>query len=230
MSRAEQNSGTVAVREAHRFDEAALERWMAANVSGYGGPLTVEQFKGGQSNPTYRLSTPGRRYVLRRKPPGKLLPGAHAVDREYRVIAALHAQGFPVAEPFGLCTDEAVIGTPFYVMDMVEGRIFWDASLPEVPTGERARYFDAMNATIAALHAIDPEAAGLGEVRPSARAALSAFTSIPFAVIVYMIVTRSPTLRPSAFASASRAISHRSLPFCTAIIFSLISSTGPVTW
>jgi aminoglycoside phosphotransferase (APT) family kinase protein len=163
MSRAEQNSGTSPVREAHRFDEAALDRWLAANVPGYQGPLTVEQFKGGQSNPTYRLTTPGRRYVLRRKPPGKLLPGAHAVDREYRVIAALHAQGFPVAEPFGLCDEEAVIGTPFYVMDMVEGRIFWDASFPEVPTGERARYFDAMNATVAALHAIDPDAAGLGD-------------------------------------------------------------------
>lgn len=163
MSRAEQNTGTVAVREAHRFDETALDRWMAEHVRGYAGPLTVEQFKGGQSNPTYRLTTPGRRYVLRRKPPGKLLPGAHAVDREYRVIAALFAQGFPVAEPFGLCTDEAVIGTPFYVMDMVEGRIFWEASLPEVPTAERARYLDAMNATIAALHAIDPDAAGLGD-------------------------------------------------------------------
>jgi aminoglycoside phosphotransferase (APT) family kinase protein len=109
------------------------------------------------------LVTPGRRYVLRRKPPGKLLPGAHAVDREYRVIAALGRQGFPVAEALGLCEDESVIGTAFYVMEMVEGRIFWEPDFPEVPHEERPAYFDAMNATIAQLHLIDPEAAGLGD-------------------------------------------------------------------
>lgn len=136
---------------------------MAREVPGFEGPLSVVQFKGGQSNPTYRLDTPGRSYVLRRKPPGKLLPGAHAVDREYRVIAALDAQGFPVAKPFGLCTDTDVVGTEFYVMEMVEGRIFWEAALPEVPREDRAAYFDAMNATIAQLHGIDPEAAGLGD-------------------------------------------------------------------
>ena len=163
MSRAEQNSGTIAVREAHRFSEAELERWLERNVASYAGPLRVEQFKGGQSNPTYRLATPTRAYVLRRKPPGELLPGAHAVDREYRVISALHAQGFPVAEPLGLCEDESVIGTPFYVMALVEGRIFWEAHFPEIAREERAAYFDAMNATIAALHGIDPEAAGLGD-------------------------------------------------------------------
>jgi aminoglycoside phosphotransferase (APT) family kinase protein len=163
MSRAEQNSGTIQVRDAHRFDQARLEQWLEANVAGLAGPLRVEQFKGGQSNPTYKLGTPGRSYVLRRKPPGKLLPGAHAVDREYRVISALHRQGFPVAEPLGLCTDEAVIGTAFYVMDLVEGRIFWEAHLPEVADAERARYFDAMNGTIAALHGIDPDGAGLGD-------------------------------------------------------------------
>jgi len=102
-------------------------------------------------------------YVLRRKPPGKLLPGAHAVDREYRVITALGAQGFPVARSYGLCLDEEVIGTPFYVMEMVEGRIFWDPAFLDVPREERAAYFDAMNATIAALHLIDPEAAGLAD-------------------------------------------------------------------
>jgi aminoglycoside phosphotransferase (APT) family kinase protein len=163
MDRAEQNSGTEAVREGHGFDMARLEAWMAREVEGYAGPLRVEQFKGGQSNPTYKLATPGRSYVLRRKPPGKLLPGAHAVDREYRVITALAAQGFPVARSFGLCLDEGVIGTPFYVMEMVEGRIFWDPAFGQVPRGERAAYFDAMNATLAALHLIDPEAAGLGD-------------------------------------------------------------------
>jgi len=136
---------------------------MRREVPGFAGPLTVEQFKGGQSNPTYKLATAGGDYVLRRKPPGRLLPGAHAVEREYRVLAALGAQGFPVPRVHGLCTDEAVIGTAFYVMDLVEGRIFWEADFPQVPREARPAYFDAMNATIAALHRIDPEAAGLGD-------------------------------------------------------------------
>jgi aminoglycoside phosphotransferase (APT) family kinase protein len=163
MSRSSDNQGTREVREAHRFDLGALEAWMEREVDGFAGPLSVEQFKGGQSNPTYKLVTPGRSYVLRRKPPGKLLPGAHAVDREYRVITALGEAGFPVARSYGLCEDESVIGTPFYVMEMVEGRIFWEPSFPEVSDAERPAYFDAMNATIAQLHALDPEAIGLGD-------------------------------------------------------------------
>lgn len=163
MSRSAENSGTIEVRNAHRFDEKRLERWMNAEVAEFEGPLSVVQFKGGQSNPTYRLDTPGRSYVLRRKPPGTLLPGAHAVDREYRVISALYAQGFPVARPFGLCTDSDVIGTEFYVMEMVDGRIFWEPAFPEVPLLERGACFDAMNATIAALHSLDPDAIGLGD-------------------------------------------------------------------
>jgi aminoglycoside phosphotransferase (APT) family kinase protein len=161
MDRSAQNSGTIEVRTAHRFDRSSLEHWMAQNVAGFVGPLEVEQFKGGQSNPTYKLVTPARSYVLRRKPPGKLLPGAHAVDREYRVISALRAQGFPVAEALALCEDEAVIGTAFYVMEMVGGRIFWEAAFPELSREERPLYFDAMNATLASLHRIDPAAAGL---------------------------------------------------------------------
>jgi len=157
------NTGTSAVREGYGFDEAALARWMAEHVEGYAGPLTVEQFRGGQSNPTYRLSTPTRAYVLRRKPPGELLPGAHAVDREARVQQALGAQGYPVAKIHGVCTDDAVIGTWFYVMDMVEGRIFWDATFPDVSRDERPAYFDAMNDVIARLHSFDPEAIGLGD-------------------------------------------------------------------
>ncbi|MDQ4087926.1 MAG: phosphotransferase family protein, partial [Pseudomonadota bacterium] len=163
MDRTTQNVGTTEVRSAHRFDIGVLEQWLTREVEGFAGPLRVEQFKGGQSNPTYKLITPGRNYVLRRKPPGPLLPGAHAVDREYRVITALGARGFPVARTYGLCLDDAVIGTAFYVMDMVDGRIFWDATFPAVPRADRPAYFDAMNATIAALHSIVPEAAGLAD-------------------------------------------------------------------
>ncbi|MBZ6379506.1 phosphotransferase family protein [Pacificimonas flava] len=158
-----QFAGTQEVREAHRFDEKRLANWMETNVEGYEGPLTVEQFKGGQSNPTYKLLTPKKNYVLRRKPPGKLLKSAHAVDREYKVITALHAQGFPVARTYGLCTDEEVIGTWFYIMDCVDGRIFWDTTFPEIDKEERGAYFDAMNATIAKLHSFDPDAICLGD-------------------------------------------------------------------
>jgi aminoglycoside phosphotransferase (APT) family kinase protein len=160
---AKANSGTTAVRAGYSFDETALDRWMQANVIDYSGPLAVEQFKGGQSNPTYKLVTPGKSYVLRRKPSGTLLPGAHAVDREALVQSRLGAAGFPVSRIHGLCTDETVIGTWFYVMDMVEGRIFWDATFPGISREERPRYFDAMNETIARLHAFDPAETGLGE-------------------------------------------------------------------
>ncbi|MCB2080168.1 MAG: phosphotransferase family protein, partial [Novosphingobium sp.] len=136
---------------------------MADHVEGFAGPLTVEQFKGGQSNPTYKLVAPDARYVLRRKPPGELVKGAHAVDREARVQMALGAHGFPVAKVRGLCTDDSVIGTWFYVMDMVEGRIFWDATFPGVSVEERPAYFDAMNATLAQLHSFDPDTIGLGD-------------------------------------------------------------------
>ena len=144
-------------------DESALAGWMQAHVAGYAGPLTIEQFKGGQSNPTYKVSTPQRTYVLRRKPPGQLLTGAHAVDREAKVLTALGQTGFPVPHVHGLCTDDAVIGTWFYVMDMVEGRIFWDATFPEVSRDRRPLYFDAMNATLARLHMIDFSAIGLSD-------------------------------------------------------------------
>jgi aminoglycoside phosphotransferase (APT) family kinase protein len=159
----DENSGTTAVREGFAFDEASLARWMEGNVPGFAGPLTVEQFKGGQSNPTYKLVTPGRSYVLRRKPPGQLLKGAHAVEREAKVLIGLEKASFPVAHVHALCTDESVIGTWFYIMDLVEGRIFWDATIPEVPAAERPAYFDAMNATMAALHKVDYEAVGLGD-------------------------------------------------------------------
>ncbi len=163
QEREQLNTGTKTVAESHRFDEARLARWMEANVAGYAGPLEVRQFKGGQSNPTYQLITPGKKYVLRRKPPGKLLPSAHAVDREYKVITALGTTGFPVAKTYGLCTDDAVIGTWFYIMDMVEGRILWDQTLPQYEPAERHAIFMDKIKTLADLHNTDYEAIGLGD-------------------------------------------------------------------
>ena len=137
--------------------------WMRENVEGYQGPLTVLQFKGGQSNPTYRLDTPGRSYVMRRRPFGKLLPSAHAVDREFRVIAALSKQGFPVAKAYALCTDDGVIGSAFYIMSMEEGRVLWDPTLPTQTPEDRYKIFTSKIETLAKLHLFDPQAIGLGD-------------------------------------------------------------------
>jgi len=156
-------SGTKDAAPALALDAARLECYLTQHVQGFTGPLSVQQFKGGQSNPTYMLETPKRRYVLRRKPPGKLLPSAHAVDREYRVTSALRAQGFPVAEPFAYCADESIAGTAFYIMDFVDGRVFWEPQMPVSNPAERAAIYDSMNATIARLHAFDPATTGLGD-------------------------------------------------------------------
>ena len=156
-------TGTKDVAAPLRFDAARLEAYLAARVQGFAGPLSVRQFKGGQSNPTYLLETPARRYVLRRKPPGKLLPSAHAVDREFRVISALHAQKFPVAAPVAYCDDAEIVGTAFYVMSYVEGRVFWEPEMPGSTAAERSAVYDAMNATIARLHSFEPAAIGLGD-------------------------------------------------------------------
>lgn len=145
------------VRENLRFDERQLDAWLRGAVAEYRGPLTVRQFDGGQSNPTYLLETPSRKYVLRRKPPGVLLKSAHAVDREFRVLTALTAHGFPVPEPLALCADESVIGTMFYVMRHVEGRIFWDCAMPDLTRQERAAIFDSVNETLAWLHRFEPD-------------------------------------------------------------------------
>ncbi|HEX8569630.1 MAG TPA: phosphotransferase family protein [Caulobacteraceae bacterium] len=156
-------TGTKPVEARHELDEARLLPWLREHVDGFEGPLEVRQFRGGQSNPTYELITPGGRYVLRRKPPGKLLPSAHAVDREFRVISALWPTGFPVARPYALCEDDAVIGTAFYVMEKVEGRIFWDGRLPELGFEERGAVYRAEIETLARLHGIDPQGVGLGD-------------------------------------------------------------------
>lgn len=150
-----------AVRAA--IDADVLETFMAANVAGFAGPLTIAQFKGGQSNPTYRLETPGALYVLRKKPPGPLLKGAHDVLREARVMRALADTPVPVPPVVAVCEDESVIGSAFFIMTLVEGRIFWDTAFRDVPRDERAAHLDAMNATIAALHSVDYEAVGLGD-------------------------------------------------------------------
>src|SRR5256886_2845703 len=152
----EQFIGTKPVEERHRIDVGALEKHLGFRIP------QIEQFKGGQSNPTYRITAAdGRRFVLRRKPPGKLLPSAHAVEREYRVIQALHAAGFPVARPHALCEDDAVIGTAFYVMDYVDGRVLWDQSLPGMTKSERFAVWDELNRVIARLHMRDYNALGL---------------------------------------------------------------------
>jgi aminoglycoside phosphotransferase (APT) family kinase protein len=155
---------TVPVQDAHRFDTGALERYLTARMPGFAGPLAaVRQFEGGQSNPTYYLRAASGEFVLRRKPPGRLLPSAHAVDREYRVIAALRGSGVPVPEAHLLCEDPEVIGTPFYVMSYVAGRIFRDPRLPGISPPERAAVYDAMNAVLARLHGVDWRAVGLAD-------------------------------------------------------------------
>jgi aminoglycoside phosphotransferase (APT) family kinase protein len=156
-------SGTRDVAPHLAFDAARLEAYLAGCLQGFAGPLVVRQFRGGQSNPTYLIETPARRYVLRRKPPGKLLPSAHAVDREFRVITALAAQRFPVARPLHYCADAGVIGTPFYLMDFVAGRVFWEPHIPYSTAAERAAIYDKANATLARLHGFDPAALGLGD-------------------------------------------------------------------
>jgi aminoglycoside phosphotransferase (APT) family kinase protein len=153
----------VDVREGHRFDVAALERYLAPRIPGFTPPVLVRQFLGGQSNPTYHLTAGDRQYVLRRKPPGPLLPSAHAVDREYRVITALGGTGVPVPRTYLLCEDAAVVGTPFYVMDFVRGRIFADPMMPGITREERAAIYDAMNDVLARLHRVDWKAVGLAD-------------------------------------------------------------------
>ena len=154
---------TADVREQHRFDVGALERYLRERIPDFRGPIEVRQFRGGQSNPTYYLAAGGREFVLRRKPPGKLLPSAHAVDREYRVITALGRTTVPVPRTYALCEDDSVIGTAFYVMDCVHGRVFSDPELPGVSPVERTAIYDSMNDVLARLHTVDYAAIGLGD-------------------------------------------------------------------
>ncbi len=164
---APKNAGPV--REAHRFDEARLDAWLAENVEGYSGALQVLQFKGGQSNPTFWLADRERQYALRKKPPGKLLQSAHAVDREYRVMHALRDTDVPTATMYALCEDETIIGTPFFVMEYVDGRIFWNVQLPELARDERRAVYDELARVLAAIHAVDIEGVGLADYgRPDA--------------------------------------------------------------
>lgn len=159
FDRQKQFTGTGPVREGFELDLTALQAYMEKHVEGFSGTLSLEQFRGGQSNPTYRISAGGKKYVLRRKPSGKLLKSAHAVDREYRVVSALGKTGVPVARTYCMCEDDSVIGSWFYIMDFVDGRIFW--TLPSTPHEERSALFSSMNETIAALHTVDYKAIGL---------------------------------------------------------------------
>jgi aminoglycoside phosphotransferase (APT) family kinase protein len=159
MDRQAEFSGTQEMRKGYELDSKALQAYMSENVDGFKGPINIRQFKGGQSNPTYQIITPDKKYVLRRKPLGKLLKSAHAVDREYRVITALADTDVPVAKTYALCTDDSVIGSWFYIMDCVEGRIFW--TYDNTPLEERLALFDAMNDSIAKLHMVDYKAIGL---------------------------------------------------------------------
>ena len=156
-------TGTRPVAEQHAFDSDALTRWLQPRLPGFAGPLTVEQFKGGQSNPTYKLLTPGGSYVMRAKPGpvARLLPSAHAIEREYRVMNALATSAVPVPRMHLLCEDESVIGRAFYIMSFVDGRVLWDQALPGMTKAERAAIYDEMNRVIAALHVVDAAAAGL---------------------------------------------------------------------
>jgi aminoglycoside phosphotransferase (APT) family kinase protein len=159
----EANVGATLVAPVHPFDVAGLAAYMRERVAPFEGMLLVEQYQGGQSNPTYRVTAGDRRYVLRRKPPGKLLPSAHAVDREFRVMSALSGTDVPVAKTYALCEDEAVIGTAFYLMEYVEGRILWDPLLPGMTHAERAAHYDELNRVLAALHRVDYAAVGLAD-------------------------------------------------------------------
>jgi aminoglycoside phosphotransferase (APT) family kinase protein len=161
----EQFTGTRPVADAQAFDLAALIAWLESRLPGFSGPLSVEQFKGGQSNPTFKLTTPGATYVMRAKPGpvAKLLPSAHAIEREYRVMAALRPHGVPVPEMLALCEDESVIGRAFCVMSFVAGRVLWNQALPGVSREERSAIYDEMNRVIAALHKVDVQAAGLAD-------------------------------------------------------------------
>ncbi|NNL90008.1 MAG: phosphotransferase family protein [Marinicaulis sp.] len=146
-----------------KIDKDALGSFLSENIAGFGPLSDIKKFRGGQSNPTYLLTTPAQKYVLRRKPPGKLLPSAHAVEREYKVMTALNTAGFPAPKTYLLCEDSEIVGTPFYVMEFVEGRIFWDSSLPDVGEDERAPLFNALVDTLADLHNIDYEKIGLSD-------------------------------------------------------------------
>ncbi len=145
------------------FDAGRLTEYLRANVDGFRGPLQIERLAGGQSNPTYLLTAGGTQYALRRKPPGKLLPSAHAIEREYRVMSALHSSDVPVPRTYALCNDDTMIGTPFFIMEYVSGRIMWDQSLPAMTPAERTAHYGEMNRVIAALHRVDFAGVGLAD-------------------------------------------------------------------
>jgi aminoglycoside phosphotransferase (APT) family kinase protein len=161
----EEYMGTKPVADRQKFDIDAMQAYMHEHVEGFSGELSVEQFKGGQSNPTFKLNAGGKSYVLRTKPgpAAKLLASAHAIDREFRVMDALHRAGFPAARQYALCTDESIVGRAFYIMEFVEGRVLWDQGMPGMTPAQRAAHYDEMNRVISQLHTIDYAAIGLAD-------------------------------------------------------------------
>ncbi|MFT5691820.1 MAG: aminoglycoside phosphotransferase (APT) family kinase protein [Oceanicoccus sp.] len=157
------NDDLTDVREAHKFDQSALESYLQKHVDKFEGPLVIRQFEGGQSNPTFMAQTPNQRYVIRKKPPGELLKSAHQVDREFKVMSALAQTNVPVPKTYCLCEDESIIGTSFYVMECVEGRVFRDPSLAAETPEDRASLWDSMNDTLAKLHSVDIDVVGLSD-------------------------------------------------------------------
>ena len=161
LHQADENTGTMEVLERHQFDVSKLEDYMQEHVEGFEGRIEIEEFKGGQSNPTYKVITPNQSYVLRRKPPGKLLKSAHAVDREYRVITALNQTDVPVPKSYALCEDDDVIGTAFYLMEFKDGRVLWDPAMEKSNQDEAKGVYESMNDSMAKLHSVNPDHVGL---------------------------------------------------------------------
>ena len=161
LHQADENTGTMEVLERHQFDVSKLEDYMQEHVEGFEGKIKIEEFKGGQSNPTYKVITPNQSYVLRRKPPGKLLKSAHAVDREYRVITALNQTDVPVPKSYALCEDDDVIGTAFYLMEFKDGRVLWDPAMEKSNQDEAKGVYESMNDSMAKLHSVNPDHVGL---------------------------------------------------------------------
>jgi aminoglycoside phosphotransferase (APT) family kinase protein len=235
---------TKPVSERHAIDAGALSAWFAAHVDGHdGSALTIRKFRGGQSNPTFWVADDDRSWVLRKKPPGKLLPSAHQVEREHRVLAALRDTDVPVARVHALCEDDDVLGTPFYVMEHVEGRIFWNVQLPDVERDERTAIYEELGRVLAAIHGVDVDARGLGDYgrrggyverqikRWTAQYQKSATTSVPsMDALIEWLPAHMPARDETTLAHGDfrldNLIFHPTEPRCLAVLDWELSTLG----